>query len=202
MKIDNRIYNNEKRNKNRVKYVIKNWIELPLYNFPWKYYWWKYTVLITITQKWCCVQQPSNIWCGFDRASSLRCGNKMPIRWNRWFLLQILLLAQHVSGTIMSIIRSSRVLYKWLLPVVFGALVFKLSVPTTWKLSETCRVSWQNKFVKLVHLFGFITKKFVTMHGHMNVKQVTLLQYVRVWYFTSGCKNYLKSRIAISQWQE
>ena len=26
------------------------------------------------------------------------------------------------------------------------------------------------KFVKLVHLVGFITKKFVTMHGHMNVK--------------------------------
>ena len=52
----------------------------------------------------------------------------MPTRCNRWFLLQILLLAQHVSGTIMPIIRSSRVLYKWLLPVVFGALVFKLSV--------------------------------------------------------------------------
>ena len=31
-------------------------------------------------------------------------------------------------GTTMPIIRSSRVLYKWLLPVVFGALVFKLSV--------------------------------------------------------------------------
>jgi hypothetical protein len=30
------------------------------------------------------------------------------------FLLQILLLAQHVSGTIIPIIRSSRVLYKWL----------------------------------------------------------------------------------------
>jgi len=43
-------------------------------------------------------------------------------------LLQILLLAQHVSGTIMPIIRSSRVLCRWLLPVVFGALVFKLSV--------------------------------------------------------------------------
>ena len=28
----------------------------------------------------------------------------------------------------MPIIRSSRVLYKWLLPVVFGALVFKFSV--------------------------------------------------------------------------
>ena len=43
-------------------------------------------------------------------------------------LLQILLLAQHVLGTIMPIIRSSRVLYRWLLPAVFGALVFKLSV--------------------------------------------------------------------------
>jgi hypothetical protein len=30
------------------------------------------------------------------------------------------LLAQHVSGTFMPIIRSSRVLYKWLLSVVFG----------------------------------------------------------------------------------
>jgi hypothetical protein len=37
------------------------------------------------------------------------------------FLLQILLLAQNVSGTIMPIIRSWRVLYKWFLPVVFGA---------------------------------------------------------------------------------
>ena len=55
-------------------------------------------------------------------------GNKMPTRCNRWFLLRILLLAQNVLGTIVPIIRSSRVLYKWLLPVIFGALVFKLSV--------------------------------------------------------------------------
>ena len=52
-----------------------------------------------------------------------------------FFLLQILLLAQHVSGTIMPIIRSSRVLYRWLLLVVFGALVFKLSV---WCGGEGC----------------------------------------------------------------
>jgi hypothetical protein len=32
------------------------------------------------------------------------------------FLLQILLLAQHVSGTFMPIIRISKVSYKWLLP--------------------------------------------------------------------------------------
>ena len=45
-----------------------------------------------------------------------------------YFLLQILLLAQHVSGTTTPIIRSSRLLYRLLLPVVFGALAFKLSV--------------------------------------------------------------------------
>ena len=51
------------------------------------------------------------------------------------FLLQILLLAQHVSDTIMPIIRRSRVLYSLLLPVVFGALVFKLLV---WCGAEGC----------------------------------------------------------------
>jgi len=43
-------------------------------------------------------------------------------------LLQILLFAQRVSSTIITIIRISRVLYRWLLPVVFGVLVYKLSV--------------------------------------------------------------------------
>jgi hypothetical protein len=51
--------------------------------------------------------------------------------------------------------------------------VVKLYMFWTVLLSETCRVSWQNKFAKLVHLDGFITKKFVTMHGHMNVKKNT-----------------------------
>jgi hypothetical protein len=70
------------------------------------------------------------------------------------FLLQILLIAQHVSGTIMPIIRSSRVLYKWLLPVVFGAVkmevvIFRLaavvfsalSVVRYIRLLWACRVS-------------------------------------------------------------
>ena len=52
----------------------------------------------------------------------------MPTRCNRLYLLQILLHAQHVSGNTMPIIRSSRVLYRWSLPVVFSALVFRLSV--------------------------------------------------------------------------
>jgi hypothetical protein len=40
----------------------------------------------------------------------------------------------------------------------------------TEELPETCRVSCRSKFGKLVHLVGFIIKKFVTMHGHMNVE--------------------------------
>ena len=46
-----------------------------------------------------------------DKQLRVTCGNKMPTRCNRGVLLQILLLAQHVSGTTMPIIRSSRVLY-------------------------------------------------------------------------------------------
>jgi len=53
------------------------------------------------------------------------------------------------------------------------------------ELSETCRVSCQNKFVKLMHLVGFIIKKFVTMHGHMNVK--LHMQYLQgTWHCCTG----------------
>jgi len=40
--------------------------------------------------------------------------------------------------------------------------------------------------VKLVHLVVFITKKFVTMHGHMNVKRSTFspLQICKIWGMT------------------
>ena len=44
------------------------------------------------------------------------------------------------------------------------------------ELSETCRVSCQNKFVKLVHL-GIIIKKFVTMHGHTNAIYLLYFQF-------------------------
>ena len=58
-------------------------------------------------------------------------------------ILQILLLAQHVSGTIMPIIRSSRVLYRWLLPVVFRAatcIIFELLMMGI-MVPETCWAS-------------------------------------------------------------
>jgi len=56
-------------------------------------------------------------------------------------LLQMLLFAQHVTGTIMPIIRSSRVLYRWLLSVVFGSVkmedvIYKLNgIRVFWVLS-------------------------------------------------------------------
>ena len=59
------------------------------------------------------------------------------------FLLQILLFDQHVSGTIMPIIRSSIVLYKWLLPVVFGAWF------------SSCRYGVELR-VHLLHLVGIL----------------------------------------------
>ena len=50
------------------------------------------------------------------------------------------------------------------------SIIRSLFIVHTEELSETCRVSWQNKFVKLVHLAGCIIKKFVTTHGHTNIK--------------------------------
>ena len=66
----------------------------------------------------------------------------------------------------------SKAVYK---PVWHIPLLSVQWINTWWwsdELSETCRISWQNKFVKLVHLVGFITKNFVTMRGHMNVKNM------------------------------
>ena len=38
----------------------------------------------------------------------------------------------------------------------------------TYELAETCRFSWQNKFVKLVYIVGFITKKYIsTLLDHL-----------------------------------
>jgi len=43
------------------------------------------------------------------------------------FLLQILLLAQHVSGITMSLHQELKSIIQWLLPVVFRAVVFQVA---------------------------------------------------------------------------
>ena len=45
-------------------------------------WWWK---LYVTDHHWGLNMDPSQIWCDFDRASSLICGNKMPTRCNRDF---------------------------------------------------------------------------------------------------------------------
>jgi hypothetical protein len=39
----------------------------------------------------------------------------------------------------------------------------------------------KNKFEKLVHLVGFIIRKFVTVYGHMNVKLLTYVLLTETW---------------------
>jgi hypothetical protein len=51
----------------------------------------------------------------------------------------------------------------WHIPLLYSVQWIN-SCWWTGELSETCRVSCQNKFVKLVHLISFIIKKFVTTH--------------------------------------
>jgi hypothetical protein len=60
-------------------------------------------------------------------------------------------------------------------PVLHTPLLNTQWINSWWwaeELPETCRVSCRSKFGKLVHLVGFIIKKCVTMHGHVNVKNM------------------------------
>ena len=66
---------------------------------------------------------------------------------------------QDQNGTVVPSWSCSKAVYK---PVWHIPLLIVQWINSWWwteELSETCRVSCQNKFVKLVHLFGFIIKK-------------------------------------------
>jgi hypothetical protein len=69
----------------------------------------------------------------------------------------------------------SKALYKpaWHVPLL--SVQWKNSWWWTDELSETCRVSWRNKFVKLVHLLvvGFITKSFLSLMYNVSTCIVT-----------------------------
>jgi len=65
----------------------------------------------------------------------------------------------------LSIIRSlftahSAMVYVWHIPLL--SVQWINSWWWTVEMSKTCRVSCQNKFVKLVHLVGFIIKKYIS----------------------------------------
>ena len=81
----------------------------------------------------------------------------------------------------------SKAVYKHVWHIPFLSIQWINSWWWTDEMSETCRVSWQNQFVKLVHLAGFITKKFVMMHGHMNVKFDDL--FFEIWFLDTVKRN-------------
>ena len=56
------------------------------------------------------------------------------------------------------------------------------------EVSESCRISYQNKFVKLVHLVDFTENKLFTMHGHMKEK---LLISLFIFLFTFGSHKFV-----------
>jgi len=64
-----------------------------------------------------------------------KCGNNMPTRCNRWFLLQILLLAQHVSGRHHAHHQELEIIIQVVAACGVWCLVFKLSV---WCGAEGC----------------------------------------------------------------
>jgi len=67
------------------------------------------------------------IWCYFDRASPLICGNKMPTRFNRGFYCRSYCLL-NMFGHHYAPHQELKSIIRWLLHVVFGAVVFKLLV--------------------------------------------------------------------------
>jgi hypothetical protein len=121
----------------------------------------------------------------------------MPTKCNRCFLLQILLLAQHVSCTIMPIIRSSGVLYRWLLSVVFGALVFKSSV---WCGAEGC-VSGFRAAASIVYVSAnvpYSAECYVDVWAIIKLNKNSLLLIpTRVWLIPS--RNSIIIRLLINK---
>jgi hypothetical protein len=64
------------------------------------------------------------------------------------------------------------------MPYTIAMCTAKNSWWWTEELSETCSISFQNQFEKLVHLVGFIIRKYITMHGHRNIKFINSICYL------------------------
>jgi len=92
----------------------------------------------------------------------------------------------------------SKAVYKpvWHIPLL--SVQWMLSWWWAEELSETCRVSCQNKFLKLVHLVGFITKKHIRdflriLNMRVHIKIIcTISKYRRsvVWLGFMCCLLY------------
>jgi hypothetical protein len=85
-------------------------------------------------------------------------------------------------------VSSFLILMKSCLQTCMTYTIVECTVNNPWwwteELFETCRVSFQNKCEKLLHLVGFIIRKFVTMHGHVNAQFVTMHGHVNAQFVT------------------
>jgi hypothetical protein len=98
--------------------------------------------------------------------------------------------------------------------VYMTCTIAECTVNNSWwwteELSETCRVSFQNKFEKLVRLVGYYkgichdARPHVTMHGHMNVKFLgafAKLQKATTFFVKSVCLSVRMERLD-SHWMD
>jgi len=94
------------------------------------------------------------------------------------YVIQVMLTAceQDQVGTIsiLILLASSQ---QTCLTYTIAVCTVKNSWRWTEELSETCRVLFQNKFEKLVHLLVFIIR-IITMHGPLNVKVSKLSTFI------------------------
>ena len=91
-------------------------------------------------------------------------------------------LEQDQNGTAVPSWSCSKAVYKpvWHIPLL--SVQWLNSWWWTDELSETCRVSWQNKFVKLAHLVGFITKKYILLHYLINRENTMGMPCLKIIY--------------------
>ena len=111
------------------------------------------------------------IWCGFDRASSIICGNKMPTRCNRWIFIADLIAykpdtrpsAPHHTDNLKTKAPNttgSNQLYNTLELLMMGIMVPE----TCWASNKICNKN------HLLHLVGIYFHILTTMHGQYHFK--------------------------------
>jgi hypothetical protein len=108
-----------------------------------------------------------------------RCTNFSNLFWKWNSIFSNISSAHHqelftVHSVVVYVIQVCRQLSNCSKAVCMTNTITECTVNNSWwwteELSENTEFHFQNEFEKLVHLVGFIAKKFVTMDGHMNVK--------------------------------
>ena len=134
------------------------------------------------------------IWCGFDRASSLICGNKMPTRCNRGFIA-VLIACSTCFGHHYAHHQELKSIMQWLLPVVFRAVVFKLLV---WCGAEGCvsgNITGSNHCIILLSSWWWAW--WFPKHVEQAIRSAIKTSVASSWHFIS---TYWNVNFFYSEW--